>query len=130
MYRSVLAAIAFFIGLGGSAFAGNETWLVTEENVAGVKGSQGTWTVTVDGDKISGVASMQTDKGVGVSYKVDGSNANGVYTIRISDRTDGKKGCVWSAHAPAASSSQAKGLLGYAECEGAKLIIRASVVGQ
>ncbi len=128
MQRSVLTAMAV-LGLGGSAL-GSETWLVTEENIGGVKGGQGTWTVTVDGNKVTGAAAMQTDKGGEVTYKVDGTIAGGVYTITMKDRTDGKKGCIWSAHAPASSSTQAKGLLGYAECEGGKLILRAAIVGQ
>ena len=130
MQKSIITAMAVLLGLGGSAFAGNQTWLVTEENVGGVKGAQGTWTVNVEGNKVTGVAAMQTDKGGEVSYKVEGAIADGVYTITLKDRTDGKKGCVWSGHAPAASSTQAKGLLGYAECEGTKLIIRAAIVGQ
>ncbi len=130
MHKSVLAAMAMLLGLGGSAWAGSETWLVTEENIGGVKGAQGTWTVNVEGNKVSGVAATQTDKGGKVTYKVEGGIADGVYTITMNDRTDGKKGCVWSGHAPATSSTQAKGLLGYAECKGAKLIIRAAIVGQ
>jgi hypothetical protein len=130
MHKSIFSAMSVLLGLGGPALAGNETWLVTEENIGGVKGAQGTWTVNVEGNKVSGVAAMQTDKGGEVTYKVEGAIAGGVYTITMNDRTDGKKGCVWSGHAPAASSTQAKGLLGYAECEGTKLIIRAAIVGQ
>ena len=100
MHKSIFTAMAVLLGLGGSALAGNETWLVTEENVGGVKGAQGTWTVNVEGNKVSGVAAMQTDKGGVVTYKVEGDIADGVYTIKINDRTDGKKGCVWSGHAP------------------------------
>ncbi len=130
MRKLIPTAMAVLLGLCGSAFAGNETWLVTEENVGGVKGGQGPWTVNVDGNKVSGVAAMQTDKGGEVTYKIEGAIADGVYTIKMNDRSDGKKGCVWTGHAPATSSTQAKGLLGYAECEGTKLVIRAAIVGQ
>ena len=105
MQKSIITAMAALLGLGGSAFAGNQTWLVTEENVGGVKGAQGTWTVNVEGNKVSGVAAMQTDKGGEITYKFEGAVADGVYTIKMNDRTDGKKGCVWSGHAPATSST-------------------------
>ncbi len=128
MSKSIITAMAMLLGLSGSALAGNETWLVTEENVGGVKGAQGTWTVSLEGNKVSGAAAMQTDKGGEVTYKLEGAISDGVYTIKMNDRTE--KGFVWSGHAPATSSTQAKGLLGYAECEGAKLIIRAAIVGE
>ena len=130
MHRSTLAAMAAWAALGGPAVAAGEIWLVTEENSEGIKGSQGTWTVDVDGDKISGVAAMLADNGSEVSYKVDGAIEGGVYKITMNGRTDGRKGCVWSGHAPAGSGAQTKGLLGYAQCEGARLIVRASIVGR
>ncbi len=77
---------------------------------------------------LSGDASMQMGNGAPLTYKVDGSVEGGVYTIKISDRTDGKKNCVWTGHAPTGAGAQSSGLLGYVECEGAKLIIRASIV--
>lgn len=128
MNKWVFAAAAAVLAIGGPASAAGTTWLVTEENIAGVRGAQGSWSVTKDGDKLSGDASMQTDNGKPLTYKVDGSFAGGVYTIKLSDRSDGKKGCVWTGHAPASGGAQSSGLLGYAECEGTKLIIRASIV--
>lgn len=70
---------------------------------------------------------MQAGNGAPLTYKFEGA-AGGNYTITLTDRTDGKKNFDWTAHPPSAGSSQAKGLLGYAECEGAKLILRASIV--
>lgn len=125
MHKFALA-VAAVLFMGGSACAA--TWLVTEENVGGVKGGQGSWNVKSAGDKISGDATMQTDNGSMLTYKFEGKVEGGVYTVTLSDRSDGKKGCVWTGHAPSSGSSQAKGLLGYAECDGAKLIIRASIV--
>ncbi len=118
-----LAAVSL---ITGSAFAASETWLVTEENVGGIKGAQGEWNLNVDGSRIAGSADMMSDKGAPLTYKIEGSSADGVYTLNLVDRSDGKKACVWSGHLPSTASSQKQGLIGYAECDGAKLIIRAS----
>lgn len=125
MNKTALAIAAL---LAASAPACAATWLVTEENTGGIKGAQGSWTVTTEGAKISGEASMQSGNGAPLTYKVAGTVEGGVYTIALTDRSDGKKNCVWSGHAPSGASSQARGLLGYAECEGVKLILRASIV--
>jgi hypothetical protein len=130
MGKRTLAAVAAFFAMAGAAFAASENWLVTEENIAGVKGSQGTWVVSIEGSRITGSADMQAGNGGQLTYKLEGSVADGVYTVNLIDRTDGKKGCVWSGHIPAASSTQTKGLIGYAECEGSKLILRASMFGR
>ncbi len=127
---SFAASLVTLLAIGGSALAATETWLVTEENTAGVKGSQGNWNVKVEGDKISGDAQMQGGSGEQLTYKLEGSVAGGVYTVRLSDRSDGKKGCVWTGHAPSTGGAQTHGLAGYVECEGAKLVIRASIVGR
>jgi hypothetical protein len=50
---------------------------------------------------------------------------DGVYTVNLVDRTDGKKGCVWTGHTPSATGTQTHGLIGEAQCEGTKLILRA-----
>lgn len=126
---SATVGILAVLVVGGSAFAADENWLVTEENVSGVKGAQGTWAVKIEGNKITGLAALQTDRGGQLSYKIDGSISDGSYTITMNDRSDGKKGCIWSGHAPAGSSTQKQGLIGYAECDGTKLIIRASMAG-
>ncbi len=130
MHKRTLATMATVLALGGPALAGSEVWLVTEEDSAGVKGSQGNWTVNIDGNKLTGVAAMQANNGSELTYKLEGAIADGVYTVTINDRSDGKKGCVWSGHAPTGAGTQKKGLIGYAECEGAKLIIRAAMLGQ
>jgi hypothetical protein len=130
MRKTILVALAALLSFGGAALAGSETWLVTEENTAGIKGSQGTWAVNVEGGKVSGAATMRGNDGTQSTYKVDGSIEGGVYTIKLSDRSDGKTGCVWSGHVPAGGGTQTKGLIGYAECENAKLILRVSIMGQ
>ncbi|WP_442754805.1 hypothetical protein ACNHKD_17710 [Methylocystis sp. JAN1] len=125
MNRSALA-VAALLAISAPARAG--TWLVTEENTGGVKGAQGSWNIKTEGDKISGDAAMQMDNGSSLTYKFEGTFQGGNYIVTITDRTDGKKGCVWKGHPPASGGQQARGLVGYAECEGAKLVIRASIV--
>ncbi len=129
MLKPVFVTLAVLLALDSPALAASESWLVTEENTAGVKGSQGTWMVTIDGNKLSGTAELQTDTGRQLTYKLQGNKSDGIYTVTLSDRSDGKKGCVWSGHAPAGTGTQTHGLVGYVECEGVKLIIRASIVG-
>ncbi len=108
-----------------------EQWLVTEENLGGVKGGQGTWSITREGNKVKGTAEIQSDNGSMLTYKVEGEEAAGDnYTITISDRSDDKKGCVWKGHPPSGAGSQQRGLVGYAECEGMKMILRASIFGK
>lgn len=125
MNKSALAIAAL---LAASVPAAAATWLVTEENTGGVKGAQGTWTVKTEGNKISGEASMQMDNGSLLTYKLEGTFEGANYAIALSDRTDGKKNCVWTGHPPSSGGAQSRGLVGYAECEGAKLILRASIV--
>jgi hypothetical protein len=125
MHKTVLAIAAL---LATSIPAAAATWLVTEENTGGIKGAQGSWTVKSEGAKISGDANMQMANGTPFTYKFEGESEGPNYTVTLTDRTDGKKGCVWKGHPPASGGAQAKGLVGYAECEGAKLIIRASIV--
>ncbi|WP_424361333.1 hypothetical protein [Methylocystis parvus] len=125
MKKSALA-VAALLATSAPAFAA--TWIVTEENLGGVKGAQGNWNVKTEGGKISGDASMQMDNGSLLTYKFTGEAEGANYTITLTDRTDGKKGCVWKGHPPASGGQQARGLVGYAECDGAKLILRASIV--
>ena len=122
------AATAALICCGPTLALAAEQWLVTEENLGGVKGGQGNWSITREGNKVKGTAEMQADNGSMLTYKVDGEvAANGHYTITMSDRSDDKKGCVWDGHPPSGAGSQQRGLVGYAECEGVKLIVRASI---
>lgn len=114
--------------LSMSAPVSAATWLVTEENTGGIRGAQGSWNVTTEGNKIKGDASMQMANGAPFTYKFEGEFEGANYTVTLADRSDGKKGCVWKGHPPASGGAQAKGLVGYVECDGAKLIIRASVV--
>ncbi len=59
--KAALVTLTAILACGGQALASGATWLVTEENSAGIKGAQGRWTVEVDGNKLSGAAEMQAD---------------------------------------------------------------------
>jgi hypothetical protein len=125
MKKSILAAAAVLL-LSGAAQAGAVRWNISEEN-SGVPSAQGVWNIAEEGDKISGSAALQKSNGEPLSYKFEGSQKDGVWTVNLSDRTDGKKGCVWTGHAPTSVGTQTTGLLGYANCDGGvKIIIRAS----
>ncbi len=126
MSKSVLPAIAALAALGGQAFAASQNWNITEEGTSGIKGAQGTWSVNTDAEnKITGTADLQLGNGNPLTYKISGSVKDGVYTIELFDRSDGKRGCVWTGHVPTGSDIS-HGLIGRAECDGGvKLIIRA-----
>ncbi len=119
MKKHILTALAF-AALSGSAFAAD--WNVTEESAAGIKSAQGVWAVKTEGDKVTGTATMQLQNGNPLSYKLDGTVAGGVYTVNLVDRTDDKKGCVWTGK----EVGGGKGLTGEAQCQGSKMTIRAS----
>jgi hypothetical protein len=125
MHKLTLATVAALLSLGASAMAETQFWNITEENTVGIKNAQGKWTVNVDASKISGKAELVGTDGSPVTYTVEGTIKDGVYTITLSNRSDGKKGCVWTGHVPTGSGTQTHGLIGEAPCEGSKLIIRA-----
>ena len=127
MLKLALSTAIALVAFSAPAMAGKSEWMVTEE-MEGIKGAQGTWALNIDGDKISGDATMMFSNGTPLTYKVEGAVKDGVYTINLVNRSDGKKGCVWTGHAPSstAAGTQTHGLVGYAPCEGAKLVLRAS----
>ena len=59
------------------------TWSVTEQSASGIKYASGTWNISNEGDKVTGKADLQLDNGSVLTYKLDGSNAGGVYTVKI-----------------------------------------------
>ncbi|MGD9544092.1 MAG: hypothetical protein AB7F41_05895 [Methylocystis sp.] len=126
MPRILLSVVAALAAMGSPALAMSQNWNITEENVSGVKGAQGTWSVNTDADnKITGTANLQLDNGKMLTYALSGSVQGAVYKIEMSERSDGKKGCVWNGHIPA-GADKSHGLIGEAVCDGGvKLIIRA-----
>jgi hypothetical protein len=55
--RKTVLTIAALLSMSIPAAAA--TWLVTEENTGGIKGSQGSWNVNAEGNKLSGEPAMQ-----------------------------------------------------------------------
>ncbi|MGC1859958.1 MAG: hypothetical protein WA733_02240 [Methylocystis sp.] len=127
MIKLTLRTAAFLVAVSTPAMASSQVWNVTEEGLTGVKSSQGTWAVTIDGNnKLSGSANMQFDNGSALAYNIDGSIAESVYTMNIVKRTDGKNGCVWSGHSPAHADEKSHGLIGEVKCDGnVRFMIRA-----
>jgi hypothetical protein len=83
------------------------------------KSAQGQWSVNIDNNnKISGSAILQSDKGAILTYTLDGLKNESVYTVNMSQRTDGKTGCVWSGHIPAGADMKSHGLIGEVHCDG------------
>jgi hypothetical protein len=119
MVWATLSIAAFLTAANTSALAESKIWNVTEEGSSGIKGAQGQWFVNIDSDnKISGTANMQLDTGAILTYTIDGAVKDSVYTIKMSNRTDGKNGCVWSGHIPAGEAMKSHGLIGKAVCDG------------
>jgi len=126
MRKLALATAAALLALGAPAMAASQNWNVTEERGAGIKEAQGVWAVTIDGEKLSGSATMMLDNGNPLTYTLDGTIKDGVYTVKMDKRSDDKKGCVWTGHALSGTGAQARGLIGEVACEGVKLIVRAA----
>lgn len=119
MFQMILRTTALLALMTSAAYASNQKWNVTEEGKGGVKSSQGTWSVTVDSSSnVTGKADLQSDKGGIVSYTISGSLKDAVYTINLADRTDGKKGCVWSGRSAAQEGAKSRGLIGEVRCDG------------
>ena len=120
------AAVALVL-MSAPALAESQSWNVSEESNSGIKSSTGTWAVTVDGDKLSGKAEMQTAEGSPSAYAFDGSKSGEVYTITIGDREDKLTGCVWTGAAPEKSDPKHFKLIGKVKCSsGPGFVIRAS----
>lgn len=117
--------VAALLALSAPAFAGQ--WSVTESSKAGIKSSSGTWTVATEGDKVTGKAEMQNDKGSLLTYKLEGEVAGGVYTLKLVDRTDDKKNCVWTGKPAKIDGGHGAVFDGVAACDGSKFTIRAGV---
>jgi hypothetical protein len=126
MHKLALATAAAIAAFSAPAMAASQNWNVTEERTSGVKNGQGTWAVTIDGDKLTGSASLQLDNGKPLTYSLEGTIKDSVYTVKLDKRSDDKKGCVWTGHAQTATAAgKATGYIGDLVCDGTKLIIRA-----
>ena len=63
MRKFALAITVTIAAFSALAIAATQNWNVTEENTAVVKHGQGTWAVTIDGEKLDGSAALQLDNG-------------------------------------------------------------------
>jgi hypothetical protein len=122
MSKFAVALAAALTLCAGSALAAGKSLQVTEEAESGIKTSQGSWWVEIDGEKVTGDATMQANNGSPLTYKVKGTLKDGVYTVELLDRTDGKKGCVWTGKA-ASGPVQSHGLIGKAPCDGGVVLV-------
>lgn len=119
---SVSALLAMF---ATSALAG-QAWNVNEISSAGIKTSQGVWTVNAEGGKVTGKAEMQLDNGTMLSYGLEGALADNVYTINLVKRSDGKNGCVWTGKDASEPAHKSTTLAGDVACEGSKFKVKAN----
>lgn len=119
MVKLTLRTTAILLALGAPALADSLTWTITEEGATGIKSAQGKWLVTIDAEKkISGSSQLQKTNGDDLSYAIDGSVKDSVYTVNMSKRTDGKNGCVWTGQSPETKDAKSHGLIGKAACDG------------
>lgn len=125
MSKLAISLIVSLAALMGAAHADSKKWNVTEEGTSGIKAGQGTWSVNTDTDsKITGSATLQSNSGSPVTYKLAGAVKDSVYTVELVDRTDGKQGCIWTGAVPASGAKA--GLIGKAVCQsGGEMVIRA-----
>jgi hypothetical protein len=120
-------AVIALVLMSAPALAESQSWNVSEESNSGIKNSNGTWTVTIDGDKLSGKAEMQSDVGSPSGYSFEGVKSGEVYTVTLGERADKLTGCVWTGAAPEKSDPKHFKLVGKVKCSsGPGFVIRAS----
>jgi hypothetical protein len=121
MIKLALTTAAAVVAFSASAYAAG--FSVTEISTSGIKRANGTWTVSTEGDKISGKAELQLDNGSPVTYKIDGKVEGGAYVVSLNERSDGKKDCVWTGK----PNESGKVYEGPVVCGSEKFSIRAGV---
>lgn len=126
MKFAVTTAVALVLTAAPAA-AVTQMWNVSEQSSSGIALGQGTWAVSIDGDKLSGKADMQYDDGKPFTYSFEGAKSEGGYTVNLMNRTDKKDGCVWSAHLPAGADPKSLKLIGNVKCAtGGGFVIKSS----
>lgn len=123
MIKLALTTMALALSISLPAHAEASKWSVSEISSVGIKAATGTWTLNNEGGKVSGTASLQFDNGNPLSYKLEGTAEGEGLTLKLLDRTDGKKNCVWTSK-PGASVG-GKVLKGDVACDGGKFMIQA-----
>jgi hypothetical protein len=117
MIKLTLNTAAFLVAGSASALASSQTWNITEV-AESVSGAQGQWHLTVEGGKISGEASMQTHTGGTLTYAIEGSINGPEFTLKMSNRSDGKNGCVATGRDTLNEDQTSHRVLGQAKCDG------------
>ena len=127
MRKLALVTAAVIVVVSAPAMAAKQHWNITEENAAGIKSAQGAWDLTTEGDKLSGTAALSLDNGNQLTYSVDGELKDGVYSVKLENRSDDKKSCVWTGKAQnATAAGNATGFKGDVVCGGGKFVLRAT----
>ena len=118
MIKLTLRTAAFLIAVATPALADSQIWNIAEVTQS-VRGPEGQWHINIDSDnKISGTASMQSATGVVLTYTLKGSIKGSDFTVNMSERTDGKKGCVSTGQSTALEDQKSHRLFGEVNCEG------------
>jgi hypothetical protein len=126
MKLAVKSAVALVLTVAPAA-AVTQTWNVSEQSTSGIALGQGTWAVTIDGDKVSGKAEMQYDDGKPYTYSIEGAKSESGYDVTLSGRSDKKDGCVWSGRLPNGADPKSLKLAGKVQCAtGGAFVIKSS----
>ena len=125
MSKRILGAAALVFAANAPAFAVSQIWNITEVTES-VGGPEGQWHVTIDAEnRISGSANMQTASGAVVTYTLGGSINGPEVTVEMSERTDGKKGCVANGRSTLNDDQKSHRVVAQVNCEsGGKFYIR------
>jgi hypothetical protein len=84
-----------------------------------ISGAQGQWIINNEGDnKITGTENMQLDTGVMLTYTIHGITNYGPYTLNLANRSDGKKGCIFSGSVSLNADQKSHRLIGEVHCDG------------
>ena len=81
MKKLTLATALVLAAFSAPALAAS--WNITEESTSGIKSAQGSWLLKGEGDAFTGTATLQRDNGTEVSYVVDGTLKDGIYTVKL-----------------------------------------------
>lgn len=126
MKLAVKTAVVLLLTAAPAA-AVTQMWNVSEQSSSGIALGQGTWAVSIDGDKLSGKAEMQYDDGKPYTYSFEGAKSESGYDINLTGRTDKKDGCVWSGRLPSGADPKSLKLIGKVQCaSGGAFIIKSS----
>jgi hypothetical protein len=127
MIKLALKTAVVLVLTAAPAAAVTQMWNVSEQSTSGINLGQGTWAVTVDGDKLTGKAEMQYDDGKPFTYSFEGAKSEGGYNVNITERSDKKDGCVWSGRLPAGADPKSLKLIGKVQCTaGGAFVIKSS----